>query len=205
MARKKSKIQRKLNPRVLIFCEGETEKLYLIGLKNSLPRTIRSSLKIIIDCPSRSHPKELLEEAKNKIISNDFEGIESYVWLVCDRDDHKHLKYTFEESKKRNFDIAFSNICIEIWFLLHFQENPALFSNCSEAKSYLRKFIDGYHETFPRIYEKLKDLESTAIKNSEKLYAMKQGDLKNGIYNYEWELNPYTTMHKLIKFLRSFK
>lgn len=42
-------------------------------------------------------------------------------WCVFDRDEHPHLNVAFDAAAANGIYVAFSNPCIELWFLLHFR------------------------------------------------------------------------------------
>jgi RloB-like protein len=198
---KRKRNTRKTNPRILIFCEGQTEKYYLEGLKRTLPNNTRRSLQIDISCPSANRPKELLKYANKKKIDPDYNPKYITVWLVIDKDDHPYLKEVFNAAKSNGINIAYSSISIEIWFLLHFISNPKSFGKAHDAEKNLLIHLTSYKKALSNIYNLLQNNEATALKNAKILYASNQKKLEFDCH--EWDLNPYTTMHLLIEDLRS--
>lgn len=84
-----------VSKRILILCEGKTEKLYLDGIKNSLPKSNQRDIQTVVIQAKRSDPtiafKEFLDlqrEARNE--KQPFEKC----WMVFD-DDNRVLKDLF--------------------------------------------------------------------------------------------------------------
>lgn len=46
-------------------------------------------------------------------------------WCVIDVDQHPHVDRAVEKAQANDIDIAVSNPCIELWFVLHFQDQTA--------------------------------------------------------------------------------
>jgi hypothetical protein len=44
------------------------------------------------------------------------------VWCIFDRDEHPKLPQAFDLARRHDVRTAFSNPCLELWFLLHFQD-----------------------------------------------------------------------------------
>ena len=58
--------QRSLYPKVLILCEGLTEKNYLLEIKNTLPRESQRGIKIEIEIFKKNDPLSLVKEAESR-------------------------------------------------------------------------------------------------------------------------------------------
>ena len=68
--RKAGKIKR-LQKRILILCEGTTEKIYLDSLKSTLSRQVQRGIEINIQQCRYSEPVKIIAEAKAKqLIAN---------------------------------------------------------------------------------------------------------------------------------------
>lgn len=116
------------NP-IFIFCGGEqTEPNYFEGFKNIIENNAiyKNVVKIEI-IKGSSDTIRILEYAINYIKSNNIGKCD--VWCVFDKDDFlardfNNAIYKSEELNKINetikYNIAWSNECIELWFLLHF-------------------------------------------------------------------------------------
>lgn len=116
----------------LIVCEGEkTEPNYFNEIKNLInaqyPHRVEIK-QIEIDIRGEGiNTLSLLERAKRYI--DELRGQVTQVWLVYDKDDFPPDRFdtTQYEAERRSqdgevsFNVAWSNQCIEYWFLLHFE------------------------------------------------------------------------------------
>lgn len=188
------------NKRILILCEGLTEYLYAKSLQSELPRNLQRSISIDIDHNSKNDPKSLAEEARNrKLKAKKERNAYDAVWLFFDHDNWPQLEATFRIVETEGFCLAYSAICIEHWFILHFENCGRPFQNGNEALNYLRDKWPGYHKTQLKHYEFLKDRLDTAIKRAITLRRNSPVDLP--IY----QRNPYFTLDKLISFFDELK
>ena len=195
MPKKREQNIRKINPRILILCQGETEPIYFKSIKNDKKLIATVVIKSI-----KGISKQIVEEAikiaqKEEKQKNPF----SAIWTVCDHDNHKYHKEAFELAKKNNVEIAFSSICFEIWFLLHFEYTCKAFDSGKSLCNYLEKYIKDYDKTNQSYYEKrLKNNTTNAIQNAEKLRLEQKN---NNPDEQIFDLNPYTNVDKLVNYL----
>jgi len=157
------------------------------------------------------------------------DGVYESTWAVFDKDYHPKHKEAFalaeQEIDGNKVNIAFSSISFEQWILLHFEKNLTAFekSECKEEKKkpincgtgnhqndcYGKKCVSGYlrMRTYLANYSKsvnalsfdnLHPLYSTALENAAWLkYQILKANPTTPIY----ELNPYTNMDSLVKYL----
>lgn len=185
---------------MLVLCEGITEKFYLLSVKNSLPREAQRGVKIEIECYKKRDPKNLVKEAIRRKEKAVREGIPyDELWIVFDHDNLANRDYAFIQSRKEGIEIAYNSISIEVWFIIHFENSQNKFLNGSQAKKYLSKnYIKGYTLGKTKIWEFLdNDKMKRAFKNAQSIRKTKRIELQTG--KEEWNLNPYTTIDKLIK------
>jgi hypothetical protein len=190
----------KPNKRILILCEGVTEYLYAKSLQSELPRNLQRSISIEIDYNSQNDPKSLAEEArkrKSKAIKerNSFDSI----WLFFDHDNWPQLEAAFRIVDSEGFCIAYSAICIEHWFILHFENCGRSFQDGAEALRFLKTKWPEYHKTKLKHYQLLKNYLDTAIERAKTLRRNVQTDLP------KYQRNPYFTIDKLIDFFNHLK
>ena len=111
-------------PRLLIHCEGETEKQYLMSLTDALQIQNYVSIRKTAACD----PMSLLEAAYkdyqwSQVADLAFPFTE--YWLVFDRDHHQ----TYDDAFKMAQHLApaphlcWTNPCIEFWFWLHYTDD----------------------------------------------------------------------------------
>jgi hypothetical protein len=186
--------------RILILCEGITEYLYAKSLQSELPRELQRSISIEIDYNSKNDPKSLSIEARNRKKKAKKER-NSYntIWLFFDNDNWPQLEEAFRIIDSEEFYIAYSSICIEHWFILHFEDCGRSFRNSGEALSHLKLKWPEYHKTKFKHYDELKNNLEAAISRAKILRNNIQIDLPLH------QQNPYFTIDKLIDFFRYFE
>jgi len=190
----------KPNKRILILCEGVTEYLYAKSLQSELPRSLQRSISVEIDYNSRNDPKSLTEEArKRKRKARKERNSYDSVWLFFDHDNWPQLEAAFRTIDAEGFCIAYSAMCIEHWFILHFENCGRSFQDGTEALRFLKTKWPEYHKTKLKHYEILKDDLDTAIDRAKTLRRNVQDDLP------KHQRNPYFTIDKLIDFFNDFK
>lgn len=190
----------KPNKRILILCEGVTEYLYAKSLQSELPRSIQRSISVEIDYNSKNDPKSLAEEArKRKRKARKERNSYDSVWLFFDHDNWPQLEAAFRIIEAEGFCIAYSSMCIEHWFILHFEHCGRSFQDGNEALRFLKNKWPEYHKTRLKHYDLLKDKLDTAIDRAKTLRRNVQTDLP------KHQRNPYFTIDKLIDFFDEFK
>ena len=186
----------------LIFTNGEeTEKKYFKKFKK--PITIE---KFEVKTKGGKDPLTLVKKANKQI---EYEGLkEKYdeIWVVFDIDDYEleSIDEAIGLAKSNDIHVAYSNQCIELWFLIHLidksPENPipreSLFDEID--KIFKSKFDDNYKKT-KYINDYLRPYIDKAIERAKELekYFM---DKKFKSVN---DMNPSTSIYKLIEKLRS--
>lgn len=106
----------------VIFVEGRnTEDSYIKLLKKTCCK--------VIPVVQRGHGiascVDFVNEAEKKFLSfprNKRDGYEE-IWVVFDYDGHEDFREAVLLARKKGFKVAFSSMCIEYWFLLHFENH----------------------------------------------------------------------------------
>ncbi len=138
----------------ILYVEGRnTEKSYFDLLKRSnckvIPVTKRGSgIASCVDFVDESYNKwtSLPKEEKNKYDKR---------WIVFDADGRSDFAMGIKSARDKGFGVAFSNMCIEYWFLLHFYDHdgraiPMRGSSHSSAQIYMiNDFIKKYNKKAP--------------------------------------------------------
>ena len=138
----------------ILFVEGKnTEKSYFDLLKKTnckiTPVTKRGhGISKCIDFVNDSEKawKSLPREEKDKYDKK---------WLVFDADGRNDFYEGVKLARKKGFGVAFSNMCIEYWFLLHFYDHdgskiPMLGDSHSAAQiKSINDFISKYNKKAP--------------------------------------------------------
>lgn len=185
------------NKRVLILCEGFTEEVYAKALRTEfLPRSIQRVVTIDVVRHKKNDPLNLIAEAKARVRKAKKARV-AYddVWLFFDDDNSPHLARVLADAEKQGFKLAFTSICIEYWYILHFEDCGRSFANGDECERYLRKFWTTYHKTRINHFKELEGKLDVAIKHA--LSLQKRNSQTSVV-----DAKPYTSVHKLVEFFK---
>ncbi len=123
----RSATKRAQRPHLLVFVEGlRTEERYI----GDWSRRFRQGILVTIDS-FRGTPISIVTRAVEKQREekrNERRGRgRSYdeIWCVFDVDEHLELPRAFDLARRHQISVAVSNPCIELWFLLHFEDQRA--------------------------------------------------------------------------------
>lgn len=112
---------------LLVFVEGaRTEEQYLTSWR----RQYRDRVLVEID-PYRGAPLQLVQravEAQRTEVRDERRGrgrAHNQIWCVFDRDEHPNFARAVDLANRHNVNVAISNPCIELWFILHFEDRTA--------------------------------------------------------------------------------
>lgn len=205
MKKKNKKIEElhQLPPYTIIFCEGtKTEPFYINGLTqqvNSKYSEFTSNDRIIVIGTGRN-TRSLLRYARKTV--HKYYPECKVVWIVYDKDDFPYDDFDntqFSAETRSNgqiYHVAWSNECIELWFVLHFQP---LQSNVNREQycNILKKYFP-YEKTLENIYDILKDKTKNAIERSKLLYNSYDDGAPPS------KRAPATRVHELVESLQSF-
>ncbi len=157
----------------IIACEGKTEEAYFKAFDKPQYRIYVKNENIQIEVLERQDKKDtksfptyimqLLEEYQ------DYYGVDNEeLWLVIDRDKQNLSKIQLieiiEQCAKKNYNIALSNPCFELWLLLHIkdlttyseEENLKIFQNKKERAKSKKRFLEKELSTLLDGYKKEK-------------------------------------------------
>ena len=166
-----------LPPYMVIFCEGtKTEPNYL----QSIVRRINEKYdnytrqdRITVHGTGRN-TRGLLEFAQSAVRSEYPQTQE--VWLVYDMDEFPSDHFDNTQFKAETlqgpveYHVAWSNECIEFWFLLHFQDLRADVPR-SQYNSLLSGHLgEKYEKAMPDLYDRIHAGEEVAIRRARALY-----------------------------------
>ncbi len=193
---------REVRERVLILCEGETEPIYFSGIKDEKMQTNPPAAnRITIHLTNKNTGRELVKLAKDlKKASETEQNPYDAVWVVIDKDGYTKHPETFNQAKDNAFQIAFSSIAFEYWFLLHFTMTTAADSKADNLIKRLKKAGYKEYDKKGNHYTILKDRTDSAIANARA--ARKILDIEDTpIYTR----NPYTDVDILVEYLMNLK
>ena len=153
-------------PKIIIYCEGrKTEPSYLEGLKKNCK---------LIPVPSKgngiSSCIKFVDEVEKKWnnLSVEKKAEYSQKWIMFDYDGHSDFEQAIKTAKSKNFRVAFSSMCIEYWFLLHFENHNGdaiPMKGSSHSKAQIDK-INDYIKKYNNNNKKNKTLKSIPLYDS---------------------------------------
>lgn len=213
MPKKKTLNIRQLLPVLHIYCEGEkTEPNYIEKYLQVKSNGDRRKQVVKVEPTKKNTPLQLVEEAiKLKSSCPD----DDIFWVVYDRESiakypDKLHKIAYDKAAKNNIEIALSNVCFELWILLHFKQNTAPYTSydnlmsASELKRELQKagihnYEKGDVDIFRAIFHKLDEARARAV-------TMNSATEHSAPPNVDrpYQLNPYTEVYKLLDAIDSF-
>ncbi|MFI3173211.1 MAG: RloB family protein [Eubacteriales bacterium] len=203
MNKAKKKIEGILPPYIYIISEGtKTEPNYIAGMVrtiNSKYYDFGSKNRIVVKGTGRS-TRSLLNYARKQVEKELPEA--TVVWLMYDKDDFPeddfdNTQYSAEgRQDKREYRVAWSNECIELWFVWHYQELVS-----DNGREHCRKILEekiGYEKKQQNIYDVLADKTEIAIQRAEKQYESYGEDVPPS------KRCPATRVHELVKYLQQY-
>lgn len=188
---------RRPNKRILILCEGVTEQLYATSLRASLSRNLQRSISVEVSVVDHSDPLNLVKEAiaKNRKARKEKNPYDS-IWLFFDHDNSSQLRDAFELIDRESFKFAFTSLCLEHWFILHFEDCGRAFQRGEEVLRHLRGLWPEYHKTKLNHFRFLKEQLSVAIERANRINGREED-------NQAYEKNPYCSIPGLISYFHS--
>lgn len=210
-ARKQAKIaQRTQNTQneretLIIACEDSVSApLYFNAIFDDLKKNHAiAASSLVIAKHKHTDPYGVLEDLLDHPNYQDFD----HQWIAIDRDAErtnggghtiKNFNQAMARAKDKNIKVAYSNPCVEIWFLLHFEyRNTAI-----DRDELVKKLEQDYRYKKNKLFSLNQDQQNVAINNATKLiqsWVDTQGTTKPATDN------PSTTVHDLVALLNGFK
>lgn len=214
MPKPRTKGTRKPKRKLYIYCEGEkTEPNYIEGyIRKINDRALRDVVKV--QPTKKNTPAQLVNEAiEHKKTGSAL--ADDVFWVVYDREsvakysDGLHDK-AFKKAKDNGVNIALSNVCFELWLLLHFKDSSApytCFDDLARRSTFRQDFKKACGKSYDKnnvdVFSVLSDFVGDARVRAERinLQALSEAD---GARNKPHHLNPYTDMPKLLDAIDGF-
>lgn len=180
---------------MLIVCEGKTEEEYFRHLRNTERIPIRLEIKWGVSPISLVRWAVDLKTTAEEEARKDANARYEEIWCIYDVDDHQHMAEAAALATTHSIRLGISNPCIELWLLLHFQEQNAHLHR-DKALTLCKKHMPSYDKHPP--CDKLHPLCSDAIKRAKKLDSWQTARNKPGA-------NPSTQVYRLVESIRSHR
>lgn len=189
---------KKINRKTTIYCEGYTEKHYLVMLKNKYRK---SNVKIDIK-PMHKSCCELVKKAENTEKSKPSDR----VYIIFDKDSHQasEIETAINKANKNKFTVIYSNNSFELWLISHFSPITSPINNKDlnrklEKELNVSNWKKFKNEKFENIETQFVDNVTTAYGNLKAHQAEKQDVNNKGNKINIIDKNPYTNLHMWIK------
>lgn len=176
---------------ILIYCEGETERIYFEQLR-ILKRSKLVSVKI------KNVKRSAIKLAQHAFRDSSYQYFDE-VWVVFDKDDltEKQLEEVNVFCEEKDIHIAYTNEAFELWLLLHFEvvdvseKYPrAVLNNKMEEHLGVTQYFR--HKADESIIAPIALRHEVAIRNCSKMMSFR---------NTESRENPYCNIHDMIQYI----
>ncbi len=169
---------KQMKPNFFVFCEGETEMAYVKFLRS----LYRAPIQVIPKKGKSNISEDFIAKSKNEYVQTE----QDKVFLMYDLDVDGMLE---QLQKIPNAEPLVSNPCVELWFLLHYQDQKSEISSYQCIKK-LQKVSKEYRkgtlsEEEKEVFDKNKEL---AVERAKAL----------DVFN-----NPSTTIYRLLDLLKN--
>ena len=195
-----------------IFCEGErTEPNYFEGFKKNIESNpIYKNMVLIKIEPCGAGTMRVINQAETYVTRNNIKR--GQIWCVYDKDSFpaKDFNCVVEKANSLNcqnpnlqYKVAWSNECIEFWFILHFDN----YTSNNHRKGYI-KYLDEkftklgiviYQKNMPNIFDILVTYGNPrlAIKYAKRI-------IESATTKKPAQTAPGTKVHELVELLSKF-
>lgn len=169
--------EKQMKPNFFVFCEGKTEIAYIKFLRS----LYRVPIQVIPKKGKSNISKDDIENSKRDYVTTN----QDKTFLMFDLDVAGVLEHL---QKIPDAELLVSNPCVELWFLLHYQEQKSKLT----SKKCIQKL-----QSFTKDYKKgvLSEEEKNVLAANRDV-AIKRAKLLEE-YN-----NPSTTIYRLLELLK---
>ena len=188
---------------VLIVGEGEkTERNYFQGLTGE--EAVRARFTVTVKKGHGRSAEDVVKEAIDYKKGAKHRGQEyDEVWCVLDVEGpnkRDSLDRAVALAEGNHIRLCLSNPCFEIWLLSHFVRRTRAYNDCAAVIVDLSKYWrdrcgNDYRKNDERIYQRVSDLTSTAIKNAQWVRETHRANNKKSVA----EANSSTNVYLLVK------
>lgn len=194
---------RLVHPKIFVWSHTEkAEEEYFKAFKNHLQTSL-----LITRQKTRWDPQELIEHVIEWLNNQGRGQVDSesddQVWCVFDVDDFyksksETLLRAVTKATTKNIKIAYSNECLELWFLLHFNRINASIPRddfVSKINAAFKKHGLGEFKKNDPVFDILLPFQDAAINNATAIYC------ENDTWHQKLgpNGNPSTSIHLLVK------
>lgn len=198
--------------RYYIFCEGEkTEPNYFKGFRTHIESNpIYKDLVLIDIQPCGAETMSVMSRAEEYVANNKL--TKGHIWCIYDKDDFPNSRFNKvckrteslnKHSEELQYHAAWSNQCIEFWFILHFS-NYTSNNNREEYIKYLDKqFVQ---QRLSKYAKNMADIFDILLKHGDPKLAIRYAKriIANNLDKTPAMIAPGTTVYELVEELAKF-
>lgn len=185
--------------KVIIFCEGKTEKFYFDYFAEIIKQNKYTDVEVVVET-ANGNARTVLKLAGS--FMDEEENSRKYStygkYLAFDCDDPPDIQAVVLSSKE--YDLLISNHLFETWLLMHFEEVDTTLTK----REIYRRLSYHLHGSYSKGHKgKTREIVQNgsiekAIDNAKALEQLYETQGKTVFANIK-EMNPYTSVHKLIE------
>lgn len=185
--------------RIIIFCEGKTEKYYFDYFAEIIKKNKYTDVEVVLET-ANGNARSVLNCA-NQFMADEHHNqkFSTYgKYLAFDCDAPPHIQSVIGEANE--YELLISNYLFELWLLMHFEDVEEKMSKREiyrHLTSYLRNSYTKGHKGKIREIVQNGSIEK-AIDNARTLEKQYMDEGKS-IFTDIKEMNPYTSVYKLIE------
>lgn len=193
--------------RYYIFCEGQqTEPLYFAGFKKLIEENpIYKDMVLIEIEPCQAETMRVIGKAEEYVKVNNID--KGQIWCVYDKDSFpaerfngvvERMNTLNKANPELQYHTAWSNECIEFWFLLHF----AYYTSNNHRTKYISFLNDQFREVGIGKYQKnMKDIFDILLNKGNPKLAIRyaQRIIKENEGKAPTEIAPGTKVYELVE------
>ena len=169
--------EKQMKPNFFVYCEGKTEIAYIKFLRS----LYRVPIQVIPKKGKSNISKDDIENSKRDYVTTN----QDKTFLMFDLDVAGVLEHL---QKTPDAELLVSNPCVELWFLLHYQEQKSKLT----SKKCIQKL-----QSFTKDYKKgVLSEEEKSVLAANRDVAIKRAKL---LEEYD---NPSTTIYRLLELLK---
>lgn len=198
--------------RYYIFCEGQqTEPQYFAGFKRKIEENpIYKDMVLIEIEPCQAETMRVIGMAEEYVQKNELN--KGQIWCVYDKDSFPAERFNgvVERADKLNkenpelqYHCAWSNECIEFWFLLHFN----YYTSNNHRTEYISFLNDRFKELGIGKYQKnMQDIFDVLLKQGNPKLAIRYAKriIKDGEGKTPTDIAPGTKVYELVEELAKY-
>ena len=174
--------------KIILFVEGRnTERSYFELLK----RTNCTVEPVTVKGNGIGSCVEFVESAAKKFDCMPQKKREKFVqrWLVFDFDGHTDFETSIRMARRMGFHVAFSNMCVEYWFVLHFFEHDGK-AIPQKGDSHSAAQIDMINRAI-ELYNRTAQVKVTPYDGSGKM-------VEEDFFDLMMSISPETHQHRIL-------